>query len=71
MKMELIVIAVIVTLVIAVGAEKMRRVKTGRSGQFEIIVIDGCEYFMCPNQGQYVIVVHKGNCTNAFHLNAR
>ena len=38
-----------------------------RVRESQVIVMDGCEYFMCRHIWSYYSLTHKGNCTNALH----
>lgn len=35
---------------------------------YPIVKRDGCEYIACKTYGEFIIYVHKGNCSNPIHM---
>lgn len=70
MKTQNIITACVAWLIIVcISCNKQQMKKDPMEFKYEIINIEGCEYFKYMGAQGYKHITHKGNCKNLIHYN--
>ncbi len=60
-------VAILVLMIVLSHRTYNAQAAKARKGAYEVIVVEGCQYFMCPSYYGCFVLTHKGNCTNSIH----